>query len=293
MADKRATMQPIEETDPDEFIDQLYDEDDPAMVNDPLIQIIRHIYDTLNALIANSNTNNGQVDRMTMTGDIDLDTMASEVTENTAKTGITNAQASAITANTAKTGISSAQASAITANTAKTGISSAQASAITANITRSGLYYENRVFNFSNTASTKLNFLPVKGLFEESKHSIDKTDPYDATIFDICGFVAPRNGRITRVAFNSTTGMTGNSNVVFTKWLVSEGSQKASVAGEYSLGTGSKGIAGNVGAVMDLKKISAGSGNNTFKEGAKLMFGLQFPSAPDDVCVTIEFSYDV
>ena len=276
MADKRATMQPIEETDPDEFIDQLYDEDDPAMVNDPLIQIIRHIYDTLNALIANSNTNNGQVDRMTMTGDIDLDTMASEVTENTAKTGITNAQASAITA-----------------NTAKTGISSAQASAITANITRSGLYYENRVFNFSNTASTKLNFLPVKGLFEESKHSIDKTDPYDATIFDICGFVAPRNGRITRVAFNSTTGMTGNSNVVFTKWLVSEGSQKASVAGEYSLGTGSKGIAGNVGAVMDLKKISAGSGNNTFKEGAKLMFGLQFPSAPDDVCVTIEFSYDV
>jgi len=57
----------------------------------------------------------------------------SEISANTAKTGITSAQASAITANTAKTGITSAQASAITANTAKTGITSAQTSAITAN----------------------------------------------------------------------------------------------------------------------------------------------------------------
>jgi hypothetical protein len=44
----------------------------------------------------------------------------SAVATNTAKTGISSAQASAITANTAKTGISSAQASAITANTSKT-----------------------------------------------------------------------------------------------------------------------------------------------------------------------------
>ena len=41
------------------------------------------------------------------------------VTANTAKVGITTAQANAITANTAKTGITSAQASEITANTAK------------------------------------------------------------------------------------------------------------------------------------------------------------------------------
>ena len=50
-----------------------------------------------------------------------------EIAANTAKTGITSAQASAITANTAKTGITSGQASAITANTAKTGITSGQA----------------------------------------------------------------------------------------------------------------------------------------------------------------------
>ena len=43
----------------------------------------------------------------------------SAITANTAKTGITSAQASAITANTAKTGITSGQASAIIANTAK------------------------------------------------------------------------------------------------------------------------------------------------------------------------------
>ena len=45
--------------------------------------------------------------------------IATAITANTAKTGITSGQASAITANTAKTGISTSQASAITANTAK------------------------------------------------------------------------------------------------------------------------------------------------------------------------------
>ena len=56
-----------------------------------------------------------------------------EITANTAKTGITSGQTSAIVANTAKVGITTGQASAITANTAKTGITSGQASAITAN----------------------------------------------------------------------------------------------------------------------------------------------------------------
>jgi hypothetical protein len=64
---------------------------------------------------------------------------ASEITANTAKTGISSGQASEITANTAKTGISSGQASEITANTAKTGISSGQASEITANTAKTGI----------------------------------------------------------------------------------------------------------------------------------------------------------
>ena len=51
---------------------------------------------------------------------VDLQTLNTAVTANTAKTGITSGQANAITANTAKTGITSGQASAITANTSKT-----------------------------------------------------------------------------------------------------------------------------------------------------------------------------
>ena len=69
------------------------------------------------------------------------------VTANTAKTGITDAQASAITANTAKTGITDAQATAIAANTLKvSGISeeSPDWSAIAA-------YQDNIVINDSGT----------------------------------------------------------------------------------------------------------------------------------------------
>ena len=76
----------------------------------------------------------------------------SEITANTAKTGITSAQASAITANTAKTGITSSQASAITANTAKTGITSSQASAITANTAKTGITSSQASAITANTA---------------------------------------------------------------------------------------------------------------------------------------------
>ena len=62
-----------------------------------------------------------------------------DVAANTAKVGITTSQASAITANTAKVGITGAQASAITANTAKVGITGAQASEITANTAKIGV----------------------------------------------------------------------------------------------------------------------------------------------------------
>ena len=56
-----------------------------------------------------------------------------DVVANTAKTGITTAQANEITANTAKVGITPTQASEIAANTLKTGITTQQASDITAN----------------------------------------------------------------------------------------------------------------------------------------------------------------
>ena len=54
-----------------------------------------------------------------VTADKLANSINSEITANTAKTGITTSQANAITANTAKTGITTSQANAITANTAK------------------------------------------------------------------------------------------------------------------------------------------------------------------------------
>ncbi len=56
-----------------------------------------------------------------------------DVVANTAKTGITTAQANEITANTAKVGITPTQASEISANTLKTGITTQQADDIVAN----------------------------------------------------------------------------------------------------------------------------------------------------------------
>ena len=63
-----------------------------------------------------------QAGNLTLSGTVDgvdIQTLNTAVTANTAKTGITSGQAGEITANTAKTGITSGQATAITANTAK------------------------------------------------------------------------------------------------------------------------------------------------------------------------------
>ncbi len=60
---------------------------------------------------------------ITATQSVDVDTLATQVAANTAKVGISTAQAAEIAANTAKIGITTAQADAITANTAKAGIS--------------------------------------------------------------------------------------------------------------------------------------------------------------------------
>ena len=64
---------------------------------------------------------------------IDSFGLQSEVDLNTAKDGITTAQANEIIANNAKTGITTAQANEITANNAKNGITTAQANDIIAN----------------------------------------------------------------------------------------------------------------------------------------------------------------
>lgn len=93
-----------------------------------------------------------------------ISNILSDVSVNTAKNGITTAQANAITANTAKTGITTSQASAITANTAKTGITTAQASAITNNANSiTGL-------NLGTISSVQTN---VKGVTAQIRHAVN------------------------------------------------------------------------------------------------------------------------
>jgi len=77
------------------------------------------------------------------------------ITANTAKTGITSAQANAITANTAKTGITSAQANAITANTQKV-----------TNATHSGEVTGSGALTIANDAVTvaKLNLISTSSV---------------------------------------------------------------------------------------------------------------------------------
>ena len=87
-------------------------------------------------------------------------TLQADVAFNTAKVGITPAQASAIEANTVKTGITLAQANAITANTAKVGITPTQASAITANTAKVGITSEQADAIVANTA--KVGITPTQ-----------------------------------------------------------------------------------------------------------------------------------
>ena len=169
MAQKRAQLAPIEDLDADDYINELFDPNDPAIANDPLIQIILHLYDTVNTLISDINTNNNQVD-MLLVDDTDIDTMLSDITTNKAKTGITTSQANAITANTAKTGITTSQANAITANTAKTGISTSQ----TQNIRTNTIITE----KVSNLTTASKNVKSVAADFDT------KTGVYTFTIVD-------------------------------------------------------------------------------------------------------------
>ena len=114
---------------------------------------------------------------------------ASAISANTSKTGISSAQASAISANTSKTGISSGQASAITANTAKTGITSAQASAIVANTSKTGISSAQTSAITANTAKVSCNETSVKSVLAglDSSDTLEIGDSGNDTTINING----------------------------------------------------------------------------------------------------------
>jgi hypothetical protein len=145
------------------------------------------------------NANDIEINDSVIAGEVNANTakvgittaQANDITTNNAKTGITNAQATNITTNNAKVGITTAQSNAITANTAKDGITTVQANAITANTAKTGITTAQANAIIANTAkgggdvdgpgSNTLNAIPVYNgtsgkIIKDSGVLIDSSD---------------------------------------------------------------------------------------------------------------------
>jgi len=125
------------------------------------------------------------------------------VVANTAKVGITTAQANAIESNSSKAGISTAQANAIVANTAKVGISTAQANAI--NVNSGKVTYKN-LLPLTNTwtANNYFKYVTVTSMVSSGdvtansdsrlkkevkpiENALDKVDAINGVTFSVIG----------------------------------------------------------------------------------------------------------
>lgn len=142
----------------------------------------------------------------------------SAVAANTAKTGITDAQASAINANTSKVGITTQQADAIVANTAKTGITTEQANAITANTAKVGITTQQASDITTNNSKVSFPEAPNDGdsYVRKNEGWESLTHPTDA--------VTSVNGETGVVVLDSDDITEGTSNLYFTDTRVSANS---------------------------------------------------------------------
>ena len=145
----------------------------------------------------------------------------SAVAANTAKTGITDAQASAINANTSKVGITTQQADAIVANTAKVGITTDQANAITANTAKVGITTQQASDITANNAKVSFPEAPNDGdaYVRQSEGWVSLTHPADA--------VTSVNGETGVVVLDSDDITEGTSNLYYTDARVSANSSVA------------------------------------------------------------------
>ena len=142
----------------------------------------------------------------------------SAVAANTAKTGITDAQASAINANTSKVGITTQQADAIVANTAKTGITTEQANAITANTAKVGITTQQASDITTNNSKVSFPEAPNDGdsYVRKNEGWESLTHPTDA--------VTSVNGETGVVVLDSDDITEGTSNLYYTDERVSANS---------------------------------------------------------------------
>ena len=145
----------------------------------------------------------------------------SAVAANTAKTGITDAQASAINANTSKVGITTQQADAIVANTAKVGITTDQANAITANTAKVGITTQQASDITTNNSKVSFPEAPNDGDAYVRKNEAWETltIPTDA--------VTSVNTQTGNVVLDTDDISEGTSNLYYTDTRVSANSSVA------------------------------------------------------------------
>ncbi len=138
----------------------------------------------------------------TDTNTADIATNASAIALNTAKTGITTAQASAIVANTNKVGITAEQASAITNNTAKVGITTTQATAISSNTANIATANTNIATANTNIATANTN-IATNATNIATKAPLDSPDFTGDVTFETDVLVIDSNNNF--VGINKTT----------------------------------------------------------------------------------------
>ena len=174
-----------------------------------------------------------------------LDTHTSDIASNTAKTGITTAQANAIIANTAKTGITQSQANAITANTAKTGITSQQTADILTNNAKTGISTNQANAIIANTAKT--------GITQSQANAITANTAKTGITSQQTADILTNNAK-TGISTNQANAIVANTaKVGITTAQANNITNSVKKTGESSQNIdGQLQISGNGGAVLDL-----------------------------------------
>ena len=133
---------------------------------------------------------------------------ASAITDNTAKTGITTDQSDAIVLNTAKVGITSAQANEIVANTTKVGITAVQAIAITANTAKVGytdVLVSANTAVAANTAKVGYTDAAVSANTDVAANTLKVS--YTQPIYSVNTFYAELGGYVIQISPNGKHGL--------------------------------------------------------------------------------------
>lgn len=185
-----------------------------------------------------------------------------------------------INTNTAKTGISTAQANAITANSAKTGISDDQANAITTNSNKTdGRYlYLPKTANFNADISSGLVYVPL------SDGETEGTSTTRRTVF-----ISPCDGQVHKVHIRSNGSLLSSGRAATLQikaWSAADGRSTLTELESENVET----VAGNTAMVATFSSSSA------FRVGEQVHISMQLtdrvPTGAKNYYVTVVFKLD-